>query len=95
MPTEEMLATATFYKIREPTVYKAEIIPEHIPYETNRRGVWKQSKMERLERGYCHNFVNPKSYNANAGLSSSELAHAENVLTLYKWLTRNSNTDMN
>ena len=52
------------------------------------------SKEKQLERGYCQHFFKDKSYNANAGLKEKDLSHAEYILTLYKWFTRNSNTDM-
>ena len=59
-----------------------------------RRGVWTGGKNHRLERGYCNNFIKGKSYNANAQLSEKELNHASYILTIYKYLTRNCNTDM-
>lgn len=67
-----------------------------VPPESKRRGIWKlkDDKNHRLERGYSHHFINKKSFNANAKLSPEELERAEHVVTLYKWFTRNSNTDM-
>ena len=87
---------ATFYNIKPTKVYNSGIIPEYVQPETKRRGIWKvtDDKNHRLEKGYSHNFVNPKSFNANASLSESELQRNQEILTLYKWLTRNSNTDM-
>jgi len=72
-------------------------IPDHKCYVdpvTYRRGVWKPSKVHHLERSFCPNFVNKKSFNTNARLSYEEVIHAEKILTLYKWFTRNECTNM-
>ena len=76
------------------TEYRSELIPECKKPETLRRGIWSGGKLHRLERGYCPNFINAKSFNANAGLSAQEQDRNEKILTLYKWFTRNSETNM-
>ena len=68
------------YLLKAPTEIKAdEAIPDdkrYIDPKTHRRGVWRPSKIRRLERGYCHNFNKFNSFNANAELNHEQLEHA-------------------
>lgn len=68
------------YILKEPTHFNIkEAIPDNKAFvdpRTYRRGVWTPSKTHKLERGYCHNFNNFKSYNNKASLNYEQLNHA-------------------
>lgn len=83
------------YETTQTTTFNAvQAIPNYVDPTTARRGVWKSDVQHKLRRGFCPSFLKAKSFNHHAGLTPEEMAHAQEVLTLYKYFTRNSETDM-